>query len=169
MSDRFKNAIKSGFEAAQHADSALAEIQAMFRDVASSLKEETGGKIELSLHPRVSFVVGMTAIIGGLSNDTELPRSVDSKLVLRASRKTKTGPEKVDLAHVDYGAAGYPVAISYEDEQWVSDDKTALEEALANLLQHPGTGRRLARMLADGSPSTAEPEPEPEPPLPHQE
>jgi len=140
----YKTALREGFEAAQKADLARREV----RNVLDKFKEDvlTGseGKLLIELKQleaeETAFQrLARTSVVGAS------PKKLYWALV--ATNPTAKEPSHKQLARWRQAKEGYPCLLQLRDQEIQFEDRTALEQGLADLLRDPSTGETLYNLM----------------------
>ena len=141
MADYIK-AFKHGLGAAEAADRARNEIRAVFVELDEQLKKETGNKISID---RKEFNMPQTLpealTLVGLGKKRETYWAI-----IALNPSFAESPAKI-LATWSMDRAGYPCKIVWGGEDHTCEDKEALENSLAELLQDPLVGEKLQAQM----------------------
>jgi hypothetical protein len=136
------DAFKQGLGAAEAADRARKEIDAVFEELDMQLKKATGKKISID------------------RKEYEKPKSFQEAISINIFAKTKEtywaivalnpsvakSPVK-QLAIWSMDRAGYPCKIVWSGDDHTCEDKEALENSLAELLRDPLVGEILHTLM----------------------
>jgi hypothetical protein len=136
----FKASLARGLERAKRAREALAEIQEVFHDLAAEIFEATGKQVEMGIEKRVGEVESMAW------SDT-LSGHVGQAIEYEAVVAKANGRQDV-LARIEFHDAGYPVLISYAKVEASCGDRTSLEVALSEFLEHPRIGKAIQELMS---------------------
>jgi len=137
----FTEAFKKGLEAAQTADRARKEIDKVFKDLNYQLLTETGNKIGIN---RKEFVE--PNVMGGMKLPAIPGRENKYWAIVAFNPSFKNSPVKI-LARWSMDRAGYPCKISWKNTLYRCEDKEALENILAEILQDPLVGETLYSLM----------------------
>lgn len=124
----FENALLRGFAAAESADRARAEIQAVLDVLAQAIGEAAKTRIEATI------IAPPAATEVGLSPAESLRLEKDGKHLF--------------LSTFVRSPLGYPVDIEYADVMASCHDKQSLVAALAAMLEHPDVARKVQALVS---------------------
>lgn len=135
----FVRAFREGQDAAEAADRARKEIDAVYTELNRQLRESTGGKIAID---RREFEVdrGWGMLL------TWPPKPAETYLAIVAHNPCSEQHIK-QLAKWSQSRGGYPCKIFWGSAELSCDDREALENALAELLRDPFVGEQLHTLL----------------------
>ncbi len=145
----FADAFKRGQEAAARAARARAEVDQVIADVRQSLLNETNGSIEIGEQefekPRKRTLadqfVGSIALLNTLTTaETELWLAARNPLAVDKAWKK--------LAKFERPHEGYPCVVSYDNNDVRCHDRSAFEDAIAELLASSWGGEVLFGLLS---------------------
>jgi hypothetical protein len=124
----FVKSFQQGLTSAEIAQNAKEEIQSVFSELNRQLHSATDGKIKIEIG-----VQGVTW--------------VQSNWFITARNPLIPGSEIKKLANWSQHPTGYPCTITVGNIEYVCEDKEALEEAIASMLQNPKVGEYLQSLL----------------------
>lgn len=137
----FKSAFEDGLKAAEKAQIARSEIDAVFDELNRQLSEVSKGHIQIQ---RVQLPKKTMGIV--------IPTFfyADMYWAIVANNPAVANSE-VELATWGQSATGYPCKMEWADHEAYYEDKQALESGLANLLQDPVVGGKLNTLMRTGA------------------
>ncbi|MDD5276367.1 MAG: hypothetical protein PHR16_09820 [Methylovulum sp.] len=140
----FIAAFKEGLSAADIADKNKREIASVFEELNKQLTKETDGKVKISIRDSpMSALSLMTVQLSDLSDINK--KNMPTNQIISALNPLAKSQE--NLAHWSQDRNGYPCKISYGNKEHYCEDKPALEESLAKLLQDPIVGESLYKLM----------------------
>lgn len=133
----YKESFEIGIRAAEIAEANRAEILSVFLDLNIQLKEPTGGRIEIILaklrEPEHKFQISLF---------------IDIPTYWAIAARNPLAESSVkEIAKWEQTKAGYPCTIKIGKDQIYCEDKLALQEGLAALLQDPAVGEILHNLM----------------------
>jgi hypothetical protein len=146
----FIAAYEKGLNAAEIADKNQREIDSVFDELNKQLAAATDGKIKIVRSDKNPFSKTMKDLNKILFID-DIHKEFPSRDQRLFAFNTLNKAVEV-LAFWSQDRNGYPCKISYGNKEHYCEDKGALEEALASLLQDPIVGAALYK-LTQGSDS----------------
>ncbi|MET1532725.1 hypothetical protein [Burkholderia sola] len=145
----FADAFKRGQDAAALAAQARAEIDEVFEEAKAQLLAATDGKLEIGredfVKPRKRNPADILAGVAFTAVGAWEPREMESWI---AGRNPKAIPsEWVKLAKWDRPQEGYPCQIVYDRADVRCHDRTALADAIGEMLASASIGEKLRELL----------------------
>lgn len=147
----FADAFKRGQDAAAQAAAARAEVDDVFTEVNEQLNVATEGKLEVG---RLNFEKPkkktVADVLGGTSINALLARlePTETEPWIAARNPQAADNKWVQLARWDRPQEGYPCQLIYDKTDARCHDRTALAEALAEMLANASIGAQIRRLLA---------------------
>ena len=141
MSNKFENAFNAGITSAKQAEEAIKEIDNVFETLNNAIQTSSKGQIEIK---RKQLTYTNKGLLGLSLDPFSVPRLY---WAITANNPTLTGGMTKELATWDMDPKGYPCQICWDDNEVFCDDKIALENCLADLLQDATIGRRLYALM----------------------
>lgn len=141
MADYIK-AFKQGLGAAEAADRARKEIDAVFVDLNKQLQEATKNKISIDrreYEERKTLPEALSIPFLGAPRKTYWA-------IVASNPSINRSPVK-QLSRWSMDRAGYPCKIAWKGEDHLCLDKSALEDSLAELLQDPLVGEKFHALM----------------------
>lgn len=140
MTDYFA-ALKRGLEAAEATDRARKEIDEVFYDLNEQLAKETKEKIRID---RKEYETQKWNFASGSIFDLI---KKETYWVLVAFNPSIAKSPVTKLANWFMDRAGYPCKIKLGDKVFICEDREALENSIAELLQDPLVGEKLYALM----------------------
>jgi hypothetical protein len=137
----FKRAFSEGLKASTDAERAKSEVLEVLGSFATAVGEASGGVIEVGMGKNLKQRFNEVAT---WFDPRPKNKSRDALFAFRADAKD-TGT--VDLCEYELAAFGYPVTLTYGENDVVCDDRVSLEAELEKLLADPTTGTKLRRLM----------------------
>lgn len=135
-------AFAQGLEAAQQAEVAKKEIDAVFAELNANIKDVSGGRVEIGRRPfkEQSLLLGQNPLLD--------PAGEALRALKRPDAIVATNPRVLEapilrLARWQPNPNGYPCKISWAGQDRYCEDKQALENCLLELLRDPDVGRTI--------------------------
>jgi hypothetical protein len=148
----FQKAFLKGIEAHDEASRARKEISSVFDELARQIHLASGGRVQIRRDASQRADKTRRAPPEGASGSPET--AVSFGTIFAGAPYA----ERYELCSYQLSRLGYPVIITYGGNDYRSQDKAALEECLADLLQDPLTGGKLRRLMgAEGAPPDVPP------------
>jgi hypothetical protein len=147
----FTDAFKRGQDAAALAAQARAEIEEILDDAKKQLLAATDGKLELGRcdFPKPRKRSPGDLLVGAAFNALALSLESKEMEVWIAGRNPKAiDTDWVKLAKWDRPQEGYPCQLTYDRTDVRCHDKTALAEAIGELLANASIGEKLRELLS---------------------
>jgi hypothetical protein len=140
----FVEAYKTGLDFAELADKRKQEVDAVFKNLNEQLSEVTEGKLYISIKNSLapdSLLASPTNML-----KTLLTRQVYDAIV---AENPFVKSSTIELARWEQDRSGYPCKISIisSGETIYCEDKSGLEEGLAQLLCDPAVGKILHNLV----------------------
>ncbi len=142
----YAEAFAEGLQAHKNAARAKAEIRDVLRSFSEQVSLASGGAIQGVQTKTWTRPLRRTALE---MMDFLEPKRQEYEVLVATSRADKEG----ELCEIRFAAEGYPVGLAFGGGDIRCHDRLSLEDALAALLKHPGTGAVLARLMADSAES----------------
>ena len=141
MADYIK-AFKQGLVAAEAADRARKEIDAVFVDINKQFIEATKNKIRINRQEfKERQTIQETLVAPFLDKQRETYWAI-----VALNPSVDKSPVK-QLARWSINRAGYPCKIVWEGEDHMCEDREALENSLTELLRDPLVGEKLYTLM----------------------
>ncbi|WP_250509149.1 hypothetical protein [Caballeronia sp. GACF4] len=145
----FADAFKRGQDAAAQAAAARAEINDVFKEINEQLSAATEGKLEIERQnfekPKKKTVANL---LGGIGMDfLERLEPAETEPWIAARNPRATNDNWVRLAKWYRPQEGYPCRLTYDKTDANCHDRTALAEALAEMLANASIGEQIRRLL----------------------
>jgi hypothetical protein len=139
--NEFPNALKQGMDAAEKAEIARKEIDAVFIDLEKQILDATDGKLKIF---RTKFSEEVWQPFEMKMLDPKPPKTYQA--IAAKNFVIKNSPV-AELAKWSPHYRGYPCKLTWSDKQINCMNKKALEEALADLIRDPLIADQLATLL----------------------
>lgn len=128
----FVKAWQTGLEAANVAKLHQEDIDSVFNDLNTQLRQVIERDVEILVKPRVEKTI-----------ETQFLRD---KVIVENRRSG----EVTELALWEQGRYGFPCTITYGNRHASCEDKAALEKALAEMLRDPNIAQAIYNIQKDG-------------------
>jgi hypothetical protein len=154
MSDfeEFVAAFQRGQVAAENAQSAKAEIDAVIRALSAQISAATDGKIEIKSIEFRNSVGGILDLTRSAMDPLGVTRPADDKSQWIAARNPhQTNASWVRLAKWVRPHTGYPCTILYNTQEVRCHDLEALERGISSMLADAWVGEKLHSLLTDSN------------------
>jgi len=153
----FINAFKGGLGAAEAADRARRDIDEVFSDLDSQIREGSDGKLSIA---RVEFEIEKSSWNALLISFPPKPK--ETYWAIAATNPTIKQSHESELAKWQMDPLGYPCKLSWSQNEYICVDRAALESCLADLLRDPTVGEYLYVLMnlepLEAKAETAQPE-----------
>jgi len=143
----FITAFNTGLDAAQIAEKNKREINSVFDELNQQLAEVTDGRVNIQIRNRLKEAPpeNMAERMAPLF----LRKSIEYRAICAINPLSPQSPPPVkEIATWSQDRTGYPCKISFGIKEHYCEDKVALENALALMLQDPIVGENLAKLMA---------------------
>jgi hypothetical protein len=147
----FAKSLKKGLDAHKQAAAARAEVNAVIANFADQVSAAMGGAVEIKLRESSKRDPDDRGPL--LPAALAAPRYVSYLALFAIPKGEPQGGSREEMCEVSFASMTYPVTLKYADARETSYDRASLELALAKLLEHPKTGKRI--MAAAGAPVSA--------------
>lgn len=152
----FIDAFKDGLNAAEVADLARRDIDDVFSNLDKQIRKGSNGKLSIEKSEYEVPSISWTKIF------PIPPKPKETYWAIVAKNPTIEQSYETELARWQMDRRGYPCKLIWTQQEQVCEDRTALENCLAELLRDPIIGERLYALMnlkpqEDGA-ETPEPE-----------
>jgi hypothetical protein len=148
----FADAFKRGQDAAAQAAASRAEISGVFTEVNEQLNVATEGKLEIEsksfAKPQKKTVADLLGGAAGLNSFLARLEPAETEPWIAARNPIAADDGWVQLAKWYRPQEGYPCQLTYDKVDARCHDRTALAEALAEMLANASIGEQIRRLLA---------------------
>ena len=151
----YVEAFQDGLRAVEAANRAKHEVKEVFDELNKQLNMETNGKLRVVLS---QFEV--SELSWRRYENIFAPKPKQYYWAIAAFNPDAGEASMKELAQWSQDRAGYPCKITSAGTESICEDRTALEEALAELLRDPLVAETLVKVMKRECPEKAEEKPE---------
>ena len=144
----FAKALKKGFESAKRAADARKEILEVFKELHEQVMNATGGKVSIERELREVKPDPSETAAEKFIKSFKFPSAAPEKYWAIVAFNP-TLPEDVHrpIASWSQESAGYPCSVTWGGQRHICEDKVALSNCLAELLEDPDVAGTLFSLM----------------------
>jgi hypothetical protein len=139
----FRQALRTGLEAAERADFARQEIDNVFRELNEQVMSVSGGKL---LIERKLMKPPPRTPLGNLAETFLGPRKRRHFAIVASNPTISEGTEQ-PIADWSQDDAGYPCSVAWSGREHICEDRESLSNSLEELLKDPGVAHTLSKLM----------------------